>query len=88
MVEFVAEAVSVEVQVRSDGEVRPLAFSWRGRGYQIESWGRHGVEVRDGRSLHCYLVQTPGGDTWELGQDTETAQWLLMRHWAVRHRAI
>jgi hypothetical protein len=88
MVEFIAEAVDVEIQVRSDGTVRPIGFSWGGRRYRIESWGRESVEERDGRSLHCYLVQTRGGDTWELGRDTETAQWLLMRHWAARHQAV
>ena len=82
MVEFVNELIGVEVQVRRDGKNRPLAFVWQGRRYQIESWGREGIETRDERSMHCHLVQTAGPETWELCQDTETAQWALTRYWA------
>jgi hypothetical protein len=82
MVEFVNEQVGVEVQARRDGIARPLAFVWQGHRYQIESWGREGAETREGRSMHCHLVQTAGLETWELCQDTETAQWTLTRHWA------
>jgi hypothetical protein len=88
MLEFINEPVTVEVRVPPDGTVRPLAFVWRGRRLQIESWGRESTETRDGRTLHCYLIQTPGPETWELCQDTETAQWLLARHWAERYRAV
>jgi hypothetical protein len=82
MIEFVNEPVSVEVQPRHDEPPRPLAFVWHGRHYQIESWGRESLEAKETRTLHCYLVQTAGPETWELCQETETAQWLLMRHWA------
>jgi hypothetical protein len=81
MVEFVDEPVSVEVRLRRDGTARPLAFVWRGRRFQIESWGREGIETREGKAVRCHLVQTTGLETWELCQNTETGQWTLVRHW-------
>ena len=88
MFEFVDEPVSVEVQVRRDGTVRPMAFTWRGRRYQIESWGRESSDTQSRPTRHCFLVQTSGFDSWELCQDTETAQWMLVRHWAAKYRAV
>ncbi len=88
MVEFVNEPVSTEVQLRPDGTPRPMAFVWRGRRLEIVSWGRESTEVQDGRTVHCYLVQTAGLETWELRQDIETGQWTLVRHWARKTRAV
>jgi len=79
--EFVNEAVSVEVRLREGQSALPLAFVWRGGRYQIESWGREGDETYQGRTWHCHLVQTAGPETWELCRDTETAQWMIARHW-------
>jgi hypothetical protein len=88
MVEFINEPVSVEAKARHDGVFLPLAFVWRGRRYQIESWGRESAEVREGRSVHRYMVQSTNLETWELCLDTETAQWTLTRHWARKHLAL
>jgi PncC family amidohydrolase len=88
MFEFVNEPVSVEVQMRQDGTPRPLAFVWRGRRVQITSWGRQSAEVHDGRARTCHLIQTADLETWELCQDTETAHWTLVRHWAQQRRAV
>ena len=84
MLEFINEPVSVEVRLRQGETVSPLAFLWRGRRFQIESWGRESVKTWEGRTVHCYLVQTAGPETWELCRDTETAQWTLTRHWATK----
>jgi hypothetical protein len=81
-VEFVNEPVGVETLVRQDGTGRPVFFSWRGRRFQIESWGRESTRTAGDQTLRCCLVQTPGPETWELCQDVETAQWTLTRHWA------
>ena len=88
MVEFIDEAVSVETQLRRDGTARPSAFVWRGRRFQITSWGREGATTRDGRACHYHLVQTPDLESWELCQDTETGGWTLARRWARERRAV
>lgn len=93
MVEYVNEPVSVEVQLRPDETVRPVAFLWRGRRFQIESWGRkhrkrEHTPTGDVYTRQCYLVQTAGPVTWELCQVIETAQWTLTRHWATKHQIV
>jgi hypothetical protein len=88
MVEFVNEPVSVEVRLRRDGTTRPLAFVWRGRRFQIESWGRESTETGEGKAVRCHLVQTTGLETWELCQNTETSQWILARHWVTKYRTV
>jgi len=88
MVEFINESVGVDVQMRPDGAATPLGFAWRSRHYRVESWGRQRVETKDGHTWRCYLVQTAGGETWELCRDIETAQWRLTRHWAGGPQAI
>ncbi len=81
MVEFLDDAVDVEVDVRPGGKSRPSAFSWQGRRYEITSWGREEDREHAGRSVHCLLVQTAGPETWELCRDPEEARWLLLRRW-------
>ncbi len=88
MVEFVNEAVSVEAQLRGDGTVSPQSFVWRGRRFQIVSWGRQGTKSRDGRACHYHLVQTPDLESWELCQDAETGAWTLARRWPERRRTV
>jgi hypothetical protein len=83
---FVNELVTVELQLRENGTVLPLAFLWQGRRLQIESWGRENTSTHGGRTVRCYLVQTAGGETWELCQDREKAQWFITRHWAGRSK--
>ncbi len=82
MLEFVNEAVIVETQLRADGMARPSAFAWQGRRFVIVSWGRESAATQDGRTCHCYLVQTAGPESWELCQDTDTGGWTLTRRWA------
>ena len=86
MIEFVNEPVSVEVQSRPDGTVRPMAFVWRGRRIQLTAWGREQTKEQGEQTVKSYLVQSDGANTWELCQDIETAQWTLARHWAPKLR--
>jgi PncC family amidohydrolase len=87
-VEFIHAPVGVEVQQLKDGTARPLAFFWQDRRYQIEAWGRQSSKTQNQSILRCHLVQTSSGETWELCQDIETAQWTLARHWARSYRAV
>ena len=88
MVEFINAPVVVEVHLRSDGALQPLAFVWRGQRFQVRSWGRESEEMRGGQVVRCYLVQTAGSKTWELCHEKETAHWLLVRAWAVGPRTV
>jgi hypothetical protein len=88
MMEFINEPVSVEVYAPPEGSVRPLAFRWQERRYEIESWGREATRMLDGRDMRCYLVQTAGPETWELCRDLETGQWTLSRRWPSTYRVI
>ena len=88
VVEFVNEAVNVETQLRPDGTARPQAFVWRGRRFQIVSWGREGTTTRDGSACRYHLVQTAGLESWELCQDMETGGWTLARRWPRRRRIV
>ena len=82
--DFVREGVRVESRLRPDGTELPLAFMWEGQRYDIVSWGRESTRDREGRAMRCYLVQTPGPQTWELCQDLALGQWLLARRWPGR----
>ena len=88
MVEFVDEAVSVETRRGKDGRPIPVAFAWRGRRFEIASWGRQGAVLRDGRNYYCHLVQTADMGSWELCQDLETGGWTLARRWSREWRAV
>lgn len=84
MFDFVREGVRVEARLRPDGTELPLAFLWQGHRYEIVSWGREGTQRQEGRDVRCYLVQTPGPQTWELCQDLVLGEWILTRRWPGR----
>ncbi len=88
MIEFVNEPTNVEVRLRQDGTALPVAFVWRGHRYPVESWGRERIEEKAGCQVHCYLVQTAGPETWELGQEIETGRWTVIRRWTRRPRIV
>ncbi len=81
MLEFINEAVGVEIQTRRDGTPRPIAFTWRGHRYRIEAWGREETTGDESNPRHCYLVQTAGAETWELCRDRASARWTITRRW-------
>lgn len=88
MMDYINEPVSVEVYARPEGAVRPLAFRWRERRYEIESWGREATRTQEGCDVRCYLVQTAGPETWELCRDLDTGQWTLTRRWPSKYRVV
>jgi hypothetical protein len=86
MVEFVDEAVGVETRLRQDGMAVPNAFLWRGRRYQITSWGRESATMCDVRACCCHLFQTDGLVGWGMGQDLTTGGWTLFPRWPRKQR--
>ena len=69
------EIIDVEIRVQRDDTMRPKAFRWRGRGYEITSvgrrWRREGVE-------HV-LVMAPEGMPFELAYVHADGTWHLLR---------
>jgi hypothetical protein len=88
MQEFIGEQVMVEVRLREEENPLPLAFSWRGQRFAIESWGRERDQTQGDTAMHCYMVQTPGPETWELCLEKKKAQWTLRRRWARQPRRV
>ena len=86
--EFIGERVMVEARLRKEADPLPLAFSWRGQRFEIESWGRETTRTRGHAAVSCYLVQTVGPETWELCLDKKKAQWTLIRRWATQTRMV
>lgn len=80
-VTFVDEPIAVEARFDEDGAVRPRAFVWKGRTYQITDVGRQRTESKDYHQLRYYLVMTPARETFELCLDTETLRWRITRIW-------
>lgn len=85
---FINEPVSVKLREHRGTTLLPTAFVWRGRRFEIDSWGRQSAKVQGGQPFQCHLVQTADRQTWELCQDEETAQWTLTRHWAERSQLL
>jgi hypothetical protein len=71
----VNEAIIVEVRVKTDGSIRPLAFSWRGNQYRVSSIGRQ-WEQDDERH---FLVMTPDERVYELAYLHKEGRWRLCR---------
>jgi hypothetical protein len=71
----VNEAIAVEARFEEDGAIRPLAFMWQGKRYQVASLGRHWKQ--DGE--HRFLVMTHGEQIYELAYLIAEAAWRLRR---------
>jgi hypothetical protein len=71
----VNEAIAVEVRLKADGAIRPLAFSWRGKRYRVASIGRQWEQ--DGE--RHFLVMTPDERVYELAYLQKEGGWRLRR---------
>ena len=69
------EAIAVEVRLKADGTIRPLAFSWRGKRYRVTSIGRQWEQ--DGE--RHFLVMTAGEQVYELAYRQKEGDWRLRR---------
>jgi hypothetical protein len=77
------EAVAVEAQFLPDGEIRPTAFTWRGRRWRIAGLGRQWDEA-NGRHV---LVEATDGSRFELCLTSTQSSWRLLRAWERPHLA-
>ena len=72
---FVDDPVEVDVRVGTDGDVHPLAFTWRGQRYPVTGLGRTSTQG----DKRYFLVMTPGDRVFELCWHVPDNRWLLTR---------
>jgi hypothetical protein len=68
------ELIDVTARFNSQGEMTPLAFTWKGISFTVDSTGRR---WEDERGQHI-LVIIPGGRTFELLYTTLEKAWYLI----------
>ncbi len=78
---FVNEPVDALIRVLPGGDVLPTSFVWRDRTRYVADVGRHWEERVDGRLVHCYLIHSVDGNTFELHWDAGENRWTLHRAW-------
>jgi hypothetical protein len=86
--EFVGEPILVQARFLAEGGVQPAAFIWRNRTRYIAALGREWEEEDQGARWHCYVVQTPTGETFELRLDMAAMRWVLARAWVTTRLAV
>ena len=69
------EPIEVDVRFLTDGALRPQAFRWRSRRYEIASLGRQWEEEGERR----FLVMTPDERVFELAYLPAEGAWRLRR---------
>jgi hypothetical protein len=69
------ESIPVEARFKTDGSLRPIAFEWQDRRFEIESHGRQWEENGE----HHFLVMVSGDQVFELVYLQEDNQWRLKR---------
>jgi hypothetical protein len=74
---FGNEVVTVEAHLLPNGKVQPIAFTWRGRRWQVSGLGRQWDDA-DGRHV---LVTTPDQSRFELCLASDQGSWQLLRAW-------
>ncbi len=67
------EAIGVEARFNAGGQIRPLAFIWRGRRYRILSLGRQWDE----KGERLFLVMTTGKKIFEIAYLPAEGAWRL-----------
>jgi hypothetical protein len=72
---FVDEPIEVDVHIDAGGEVRPLAFTWRGQRYVVSGLGR----TRQQGEERYFLVMTAGERIFELCWHIPDNRWRLAR---------
>jgi hypothetical protein len=67
------DPIEVTAHFDTEGNIRPLEFTWNGQTYPIESTGRNWDDL-DGRHI---LVMIPGGRVFELNFSPNSSVWSL-----------
>jgi hypothetical protein len=70
-----SESIPVEARFEPDGSLRPLAFEWQEKRYQVESQGRQWEENR----IQHFLVMVSGDQVFELAYFLDMNQWQVIR---------
>jgi hypothetical protein len=70
-----SEIIDVETRVQADGTLRPKAFHWRARRYEITSLGRRWMHEGE----EHMLVMAPEGMPFELAYVHVDGTWHLLR---------
>lgn len=72
---FVDDLVEVDAHIDAEGQVRPLAFTWRGQYYRVAGIGR--THVQDDNRY--FLVMTSGERVFELRWHIPDNRWFVTR---------
>jgi PncC family amidohydrolase len=79
--EFVNEPISVQARFLPDGQMQPIAFTWRERTRYIADIGRQWQDEIDGTVWRSYLVRSSKAEVFELRFDPIRNRWMLARAW-------
>jgi hypothetical protein len=72
------ETIEVTASFDTQGQITPLRFNWKGRGYLVESTGRRWTTA-DGQHILVMATdgRTPGGRMFELLFVSAEGRWYL-----------
>jgi hypothetical protein len=74
---FFNDSVTVTASMDHQGQIAPKAFTWHGKRYTLTSVGRQ-WDTEEGRHI---LVESAGGDRFELQLSRLDLVWRLKRAW-------
>lgn len=72
---FVDDPIIVDARHDTQGNVMPLAFTWRGQHYPVTGLGRTYTQDDD----RYFLVMTPGDQIFELRWQAADNRWFVTR---------
>lgn len=81
--QFFNDPITVEALIDPQGMISPRRMEWQGRPYTVVTVGRQ-WSSDEGRHL---LIETAGGDRFELQLSRQDLIWRLKRGWLVEAMA-
>jgi len=70
-----SEPIIVEGKLQKNGSIKPTAFMWKEKRYQIYSIGR--TRIKEG--VRYFLVSTEKEEVYEIGYDSGGGGWRMYR---------